>query len=210
LLIILFFAPLASKIPLALLAGILIKVGIDILDYRFLKIITKVSKEDLIIMLVVFFLTVFVDLIMAVGVGITIASILALYQISMKTQMKIIPSKISFNEHNKIFDIEIIRVKGSLFFGTATALDNTLEKIKNDKNIIIDCKNIHLLDISAIFKLEDIIEKFKEKDLEIVLVMRHRHKKRILSIDDSGIFKNIKIYKNLDDAINYLKEINSK
>ena len=210
LLIILFFAPLASKIPLALLAGILIKVGIDILDYRFLKIITKVSKEDLIIMLAVFFLTVFVDLIMAVGVGITIASILALYQISMKTQMKIIPSKISFNEHNKIFDIEIIRVKGSLFFGTATALDNTLEKIKNDKNIIIDCKNIHLLDISAIFKLEDIIEKFKEKELEIVLVMRHRHKKRILSIDDSGIFKNIKIYKNLDDAINYLKEINSK
>ena len=69
---------------------------------------------------------------------------------------------------------------------------------------------IHLLDISAIFKLEDIIEKFKEKELEIVLVMRHRHKKRILSIDDSGIFKNIKIYKNIDDAINYLKEINSK
>ncbi len=55
LIIALFLAPIASKIPLALLAGILIKVGFDILDYRFLQIIQKVSKDDLIIMITVFF-----------------------------------------------------------------------------------------------------------------------------------------------------------
>nr|WP_252971045.1 SulP family inorganic anion transporter [Aliarcobacter cryaerophilus] len=58
LIIALFLAPIASKIPLALLAGILIKVGFDILDYRFLQIIQKVSKDDLIIMITVFLLTV--------------------------------------------------------------------------------------------------------------------------------------------------------
>ena len=56
LIIALFLAPIASKIPLALLAGILIKVGFDILDYRFLQIIRKVSKDDLIIMITVFLL----------------------------------------------------------------------------------------------------------------------------------------------------------
>ena len=82
LIIALFLAPIASKIPLALLAGILIKVGFDILDYRFLQIIQKVSKDDLIIMITVFLLTVFVDLIMAVAAGVFISSFMAVYQIS--------------------------------------------------------------------------------------------------------------------------------
>ena len=87
LLIVLFLAPLASKIPLSVLAGILIKVGFDILDYKFLKILNKISRQNLLIMITVFLLTIFVDLIMAVGVGITISSIMAVYQVSRNTQI---------------------------------------------------------------------------------------------------------------------------
>ncbi|QKF59391.1 SulP family inorganic anion transporter [Aliarcobacter lanthieri] len=208
LLIVLILAPLASKIPLALLAGILFKVGLDILDYRFLKVITKVSKQDLIIMFTVFFLTVFVDLIMAVGVGITISSVLAVYQMSRSTQMKTRSSKVSIEDHNKHFDINIVKVKGSLFFGTAYSLDNTLDRLKDHSIVILDCKNIHILDISAIFKLEEIIQKFKEKDIELILILKYRHKKRVINIDKSNLFKSTKIYSSLDDAINYIKKIN--
>ena len=81
LIIALFLAPIASKIPLALLAGILIKVGFDILDYRFLQIIQKVSKDDLTIMITVFLLTIFVDLIIAVSARVFISSFMAVYQI---------------------------------------------------------------------------------------------------------------------------------
>ncbi|XQC05224.1 SulP family inorganic anion transporter [Arcobacter cryaerophilus gv. pseudocryaerophilus] len=88
LIIALFLAPIASKIPLALLAGILIKVGFDILDYRFLQIIQKVSKDDLIIMITVFLLTVFVDLIIAVAAGVFISSFMAVYQISKNIKIK--------------------------------------------------------------------------------------------------------------------------
>ena len=77
LIIALFLAPIASKIPLALLAGILIKVGFDILDYRFLQIIQKVSKDDLTIMITVFLLTIFVDLIIAVSARVFISSFMA-------------------------------------------------------------------------------------------------------------------------------------
>jgi len=205
LIIALILAPLASKIPLALLAVILFKVGLDILDYKFLKIITKVSKQDLLIMLAVFLLTVFVNLIIAVAVGITISSILAVYQVSKSTRMKAKTSKISIDDNNKHFDINIVKVEGSLFFGTAYNLDSTLDKLKNNSNVILDCKSTHVLDISAIFKLEEIIEKFKGKDIELVLVLKYRHKKRVLNI--LKIFKEISICKNLDDAIEYIKKI---
>jgi len=205
LIIALILAPLASKIPLALLAGILFKVGLDILDYKFLKIITKVSKQDLLIMLAVFLLTVFVNLIIAVAVGITISYILAVYQVSKSTRMKAKTSKISIDDNNKHFDINIVKVEGSLFFGTAYNLDSTLDKLKNNSNVILDCKSTHVLDISAIFKLEEIIEKFKGKDIELVLVLKYRHKKRVLNI--LKIFKEISICKNLDDAIEYIKKI---
>lgn len=206
LLIVLFLAPLASKIPLAVLSGILIKVGFDILDYKFLKILNKISRQNQIIMVTVFLLTIFVDLIMAVGVGITISSIMAIYQVSKNTQIKIARSKVSFDIDIENEDIKIIKVTGSLFFGTASALEEKLEKLKNSKKIIIDCKEVSFFDISAIFTLEEIIEKFKSKELEIILVLRYRHKRKILSVDNSNIFKKIKIYSNLDDAINYTQK----
>lgn len=206
LLIVLILAPLASEIPLAVLSGILVKVGFDILDYKFLKVINKVSRQDLIIMITVFLLTVFVDLIMAVGVGITISSIIAVYQVSKNTQMKTSRSRVSFDIDIENHEIEILKVNGSLFFGTASALELRLEKIKDSKKIIIDCKNVSFLDISAIFTLEEIIEKFKSKDLEIILVLNYRHKKKILSVDTANLFKKIRIYHNLDDAINYTQK----
>ena len=200
LIIVLFLAPLASKIPLAVLSGILIKVGFDILDYKFLKIINKVSRQDFLIMITVFLLTIFVDLIMAVGVGITISSIIAVYQVSRTTQMKIVRSKIENN------DVEIIKINGSLFFGTASALDEKLEKIKDSKKVILDCKNVSFLDISAIFILEEIIEKFRTKNLEIILVLKYRHKRKVLAVDTTNLFKSIKIFHTLDDAINYTQK----
>jgi SulP family sulfate permease len=206
LLIILFFAPLASQIPLALLAGVLIKVGIDILDYRFLKIIRKIPKQDLFIMLTVFFLTVFVDLIMAVGVGITFSSVLAVYRMSKATQMKNRTYKISIEEGNRHLDVNIIRINGSLFFGTAYTLDNTLDRLKFHSKVIIDCKNVHFLDLSAIFKLEEIIEKLKEKELDLIFVLKYRHKRRVLTVGKLSIFKKVKICKSFEEAINYVKD----
>ena len=206
LIIVLFLAPLASKIPLAVLSGILIKVGCDILDYKFLKILNKISRQNLIIMITVFLLTIFVDLIMAVGVGITISSIMAVYQVSRNTQIKTARSKVSFDIDIENNDIQIIKVTGSLFFGTASFLEDKLEKLKNSKKIIIDCKNVSFFDISAIFTLEEIIEKFRSKELEIILVLRYRHKRKILSVDNDNIFKKIKMYSSLDDAINYTQK----
>ena len=62
-----------AYIPMPVLAGILMKVGVDILDYRMLEVLGRAPRQDLVVMLTVFAVTVFVDLIVAVGVGVTLA-----------------------------------------------------------------------------------------------------------------------------------------
>jgi SulP family sulfate permease len=90
LLIVLFLAPLAAQIPLAVLAGILIKVGIDILDYRFLKVWKNSPRHDVAIMVSVFLATVFIDLITAVMLGIVLASLSIVYRITQATHIDLI------------------------------------------------------------------------------------------------------------------------
>ena len=68
--------PFAEKIPHAVLAGILFKVGVDIIDWRFLRHIIQAPRADVLIMGVVFLVTVLVDLITAVGIGVVMASLL--------------------------------------------------------------------------------------------------------------------------------------
>jgi len=209
LVIVLFLAPLASKIPLSVLSGILIKVGFDILDYKFLKIINKVSRVDLLIMLTVFLLTIFVDLIMAVGVGITFASIVAVYKVSKRTRMQTshVNKKFDFDINLDNRDIEILEIDGSLFFGTASILDRKIDKIKpQTKFVILNCLKVHFLDISAIFMIEEIINKLKNNDIEVVLLLKHSQKRKVLKVDSNNIFSNSKIFSNIDDAVNSIQK----
>lgn len=208
LIIVLFLAPLASKIPLSVLSGILIKVGFDILDYKFLNIIGKVSKQDLLIMLTVFLLTIFVDLIMAVGAGITFASILAIYRISKNTRMQTSDaSNISFDIGVENGKTEVLKIDGSLFFGTASVLDRKIDKIKSSTRfMILDCLKVSFMDISAIFMIEEIINRLEQKNIKVVLLLRHSDKRKVLNIDTNSVFKNTKIFNDIDSAVNCIQK----
>ena len=210
LLIVLLLAPLASQIPLAILSGILIKVGFDILDYRFIKILPQVKRQDLLIMITVFLLTVFVDLIMAVGVGITIASILAVYQVSKNTKIKTQRAQTSFDIDLDSKKIEVIKINGSLFFGTASVLDKKIEKLKDVKYVILDLKSVFYLDISAIFMIEDLIEKLRDKNIKTIFVLKYAHRRAISKVDINKKFKDSKLYHNIDEAINFTQELELK
>lgn len=211
LLIILFLAPFASQIPLAVLSGILIKVGVDILDYKFLRIVTKVPKADLLIMLTVFLLTIFVDLIMAVGVGITFASIMAIYKISRKTT-------IQTQQFRKIFDIDVdnteikvLKIDGAFFFGSALILQKKISKIlHNSTNIIIDCTAIPFMDVTGMFILEEVIEYLNMKNIKVALVLKERDKRILFKIDQNKIFEKVEVYRSIDSAVNCFqkKEMN--
>ncbi|RXK01107.1 sulfate permease [Arcobacter sp. CECT 8986] len=203
LLIVLFLAPIASKIPLAVLAGILMKVGLDILDYKFLKVVKFAPRNDMIVMVIVFLLTVFVDLIMAVGVGITLASLLIVYRISKEANLKISLEKNkennNLNEENS--EVRVLDINGAFFFGSASFFEEEINKLLDTKKLVINCTNVPFMDISAIFTLEELILKLKDLGVDISLVLKKRHIKKIEALDKANIFKDVTICEKVQEAL---------
>ncbi len=193
-----FIAPVVEQIPLALLAGILMKVGIDILDYKFLKIIKNAPKYDLYVMVVVFGLTVFVDLIMAVGVGILLASLLIVYRISKESNIQTTQYK-EEELQNEQSNTRVLNINGAFFFGSASIFEDHVNQVLDTEHLIVNCLNAPFIDISAIFALEDMISKLEELDIKISLVLKKKHIDKIVKIDKAHIFAGIEIYERFED-----------
>lgn len=202
LLIVLFLAPIASKIPMAILAGILIKVGIDILDYRFLSIWKEAPKSDLSVMVVVFFVTVFIDLITAVGLGIVLASLLIVYRITKETQ--IVLDNTSDKVDYKIDDqTRLLKINGAFFFGSSTIFESKANSILNTKRFIIDITDIPFIDLTAIFTLKDLIIKLKNDDIRVIILAKDEDKKQLLKLNKKGVFDKVDFYNHLTEAIEF-------
>ena len=179
LLILLFgFSNFVIEIPLPVLAGILIKIGYDIIDVKLLKIVKLAPKEDLYVLGLVFLLTVFYNLIVAVGAGITLAALLYAKRVADKARVvhKVVYKKEILDvekevEDNSDYKIRIAHIDGQYFFGSATQLISRFDEMLGTKFLILTYNSPDLLDISAIFALEDIIERLKSQHIRILLVI---------------------------------------
>ncbi|CZE48920.1 SulP family inorganic anion transporter [Campylobacter geochelonis] len=194
LLVVLVFAPIVSFIPIPVLSAILIKVGIDILDYRMLKRLNTAPKADLIVMISVFFLTVFLDLIVAVLVGVVISCIFLIYSITKQ-------SGIVLDNHAKqgvlgLDDTRVFSINGAFFFGSTAKIIEGIQATNSAKFIIIDCLKVPFIDLSAIYALEEIIS--EQKDSKIFIVMDETEAKKPQM---SHIAKLTKIYNSTQEAL---------
>ena len=168
-----------AQIPLAVLAGILIKIGYDIIDVKLIKVIKFAPKDDLYVLCLVFVLTVFYNLIVAVGAGITCATLLYAKRTadSAKLVHKTVYDK-DIAKLEKLLDkdykhkIRVVHIDGQFFFGSATQLVSQFEDIWGTKYLILDYSSDAELDISAIFALEDIIIRLKAQGIKTLLVLK--------------------------------------
>ena len=168
-----------AQIPLAVLAGILIKIGYDIIDVKLIKVIKFAPKDDLYVLCLVFVLTVFYNLIVAVGAGITCATLLYAKRTadSAKLVHKTVYDK-DIAKLEKLLDkdykhkIRVVHIDGQFFFGSATQLVSQFEDIWGTKYLILDYSSDAKLDISAIFALEDIIIRLKAQGIKTLLVLK--------------------------------------
>jgi SulP family sulfate permease len=203
---VLFLAPLASQIPLAILAGILIKVGVDILDYRFLSIWRDSPRNDLGVMLVVFLITVFVDLITAVGVGIVMASLLIVYRVTKESKITLVDTHNKNTQTNPEFDltdkkVRIIKINGAFFFGSSTAFESTANSILDTKIVIIDILDVPFMDLTAIFTLKDLISKLQKDEIDVIIVANEKEKTQLLKLNKTHIFDKVNFYENMQKAL---------
>ena len=190
------FSGFVAEIPLAVLAGILIKIGYDIIDVKLLKVLKYASKDDLYVLWTVFFLTVFYNLIVAVGAGIVLAALLYAKKTadSAKLVQKTVVDSEIFElekslEHDYHHKIRVVHIEGQFFFGSATHLIAQFDELLGTKYLILNYDVNDLLDISAIFAFEDIVMRLKSQHIKILLVI---HDKKLYDqLEKHSIIKEI-------------------
>ncbi|MBD3840648.1 MAG: SulP family inorganic anion transporter [Campylobacterales bacterium] len=185
LLILLVLAPLASKIPMPVLAGILIKVGLDIFDYKMLKQLKIVPKHDIWVMFLVFALTVFVDLIVAVAVGVVLSAFLIIHRLIQESAVDVSASDIEDSKDDRIFHdgmVRVVNIKGPFFFGSTSFILDKVDQIYDVKYVILDCSLVSFMDLSAVYALSETIENIKSSGSEVILVCSEQRKEKLLKL----------------------------
>ncbi|WNZ44770.1 SulP family inorganic anion transporter [Leptolyngbya boryana CZ1] len=174
-------ARLTEPIPMAVLAGIALKVGIDILDWSFLKRSHKVSLKGSLIMYGVLLLTVFVDLIVAVGVGVFIANILTIERLSemQSSEVKLISdmdddARLSA-EQKQLLDkgqgrVLLFSLSGPMIFGLSKAIAREHNAMKEADALVVDLTDVPTMGVTASLAIENVIRDASDKGLAIYLV----------------------------------------
>lgn len=180
LLLIVFAAGLTAYIPLAVLAAIAIKVGLNILDWSFLKRAHRVSQSSTFIMYGVMLLTVFVDLIVAVGIGVFIANVLTIEKLS-RLQSKNIHSISDTDDKIPLTKEErqaLKRVKGKvmmlyfsgpMIFGVSRAISREQDNIHSFQIVVFDLTDVPLIDTTVSLAIENAVKDAIDAGKEVII-----------------------------------------
>jgi len=187
--ILLALGPVASKIPAAVLAGILITVGIGVMDYKGLKAIPSLPRDakigpfkvssEVIIMIVVLLLSSLWNLVYAVGIGLIIASLMFMKKIGDLTALSsdVKPLKeeawkdeIGFPEKLKE-EVFIKHIKGPLFFGTTSDFQILAKQIpKAASTVVIRLEKMPYIDQSGLYAMEDVLVDLRHDNINVLFV----------------------------------------
>ncbi len=223
LVILLALGPIASQIPAAVLAGILITVGIGVMDYKGLKAIPYMPKPEVIIMIIVLVLSSVWNLVYAVGIGLVIASLMFMKKIGDLTaersdvksllKEKAWSDEIDFPENlkEKVF---IKHIKGPLFFGSTSDFQQLMNQIPDTAtSIIIRMGRMQYIDQSGLYALEDALVALANQGKKVLLVNVLKQPKYLLERIDiiPDLVPKEQIFDNFKDCLVWIKEnVNGK
>lgn len=186
--------PVAAKIPHAVLAGVLVTVGIGIVDYPGLKKLLRMPRGDALVMLTVLFLTVFLDLLQAVAVGLVMASLILVKRLGdldpathsalqdVAEHRPWIP-RLEELPREAAEGIFLARLHGSLFFGNAGPLQRNLMRDTHGRAraLVLDMSEVRYLDHSGVCALEELVRELEQVGTQVRLCGLHEEPREILS-----------------------------
>ena len=180
LIVVMWAADLTAEIPLAVLAGIAMKVGVDIIDWSFLKRAHRVSWKTTAIMYGVIALTVFVDLIAAVAIGVFIANLLTIERMaklqsdSVKTFQHGRNADLNWDEQTLLQrangKILVLSLGGPLFFGMAKTISRQYAVLEGHEVLIVDLTEVPSLGVSSSLSIEKLILEDKQQQRPVFIV----------------------------------------
>lgn len=224
--ILLAMAPLASQIPAAVLAGILITVGIGVMDYKGLRAIPSMPKDiklgpvklssEVLIMLIVLVLSSLWDLVYAVGIGLVIASLMFMKKIGDLTAERsdVKPLKeeawkdeADFPEKLKE-EVFIKHLKGPLFFGSTSDFQAlTLQIPETASIVILRLGRMQYMDQSGLYAMEDMLLELKAKNVEVLFVDLLKQPRYMMERIDiiPDFVPEEHIFKSFKDCLSWIK-----
>jgi sulfate permease, SulP family len=183
---------LVPEIPLAVLAGILITVGVGIMDLRGLRQLPKTPRVDATVMILVLTLTVLGELFVAIVAGVALAAFSMMKRLSDVTSHQ--SSVQGLLEAGGWKDeigipavalekVYIMHFEGPLFFGFASGFPELARKLPDVRIVILRLDRITYIDQTAVYALEEAVADFRSKDIEVLIVgLRAHHRERLASI----------------------------
>ncbi len=193
--VVLSLGPLASQIPHAVLAGILVKVGYDIVDWNYLMRAHTGPRWDLVLMLLVLVLTVVVDLITAVAAGVVLAALAFVKQVAdiqLKT-LRTEESMLSSLKEKKLLGkmsnrVTLFSFSGPLSFGAAADFAHHVRMRSEDRDIlVIDFEAVPTLDISAVMAVETVAIDVNNSGRQLYIAGANEYIRKVL--EDLGFEK---------------------
>ncbi|MEP4889103.1 MAG: SulP family inorganic anion transporter [Aliiglaciecola sp.] len=187
--VVLGLGPLAANIPHAVLAGILVKVGLDIIDWSYLRRAHNGPRWDFALMILVLGLTVFVDLVTAVGVGVVLAALAFVRQIAQIQidELKKIPDTLNDPKENALLKqadgrVSIFSFGGPLSFGAAADVGHHVrDKVKPGSQILImDFTRVPTVDVSAGMAIETVASDAKGAGRRLIICGANDDIKQVL------------------------------
>ena len=175
LLLLLGAGPLAAGIPTALLAGILIKVGLDIIDWGFLRRAHRLSKKTALVMWSVLLMTVFWDLIGAVVVGMFVANLLTIESITdhQLGSMDTGTAHLSTQEQQLLErcgdDLILFHLHGPLSFGAAKGISERMMLVRQYRILLLDITDVPHLGVTASLAIERMVEEAQENNRRVLV-----------------------------------------
>ena len=171
-------------VPLSVLAGILLTVGWGIIDFKGFKDLVKIPRADAVVLIAVFFITVFVDLLTAVGIGMVIACVLFMKRASdlveggySSQEMTNFDKESPWADEGGMPDavahkIYIQRLNGPIFFGTINKFKEVMQTVPADaKIVIIRMRLVSFMDQSGLYAMEEAIKDIQARGAQVLMTI---------------------------------------
>ncbi len=212
-LVIVVLSPLAKDIPLCALAAILFTVAYNMSDVpRFVHIIKQAPRNDILVLLVTFFLTIFTNLVVAVNIGVILAMLLFVRRMIQLVKIEEQPHEDLYRELQPQgltlpADTIVYSIQGPFFFGAAEKIEHAFDVTHSDPKIIIfRLKEVPFMDMTGLETFQEIIEQFYKRGVKVYLCEANvRVTQKLLKIRVTQWIVGNEIFCSFEDVIKNLK-----
>ena len=214
LLILIFFAPLISYIPMATLGGILAVVAYNMSSWREIKHLLRAPKADIFVLFLTIILTITFDLTVSIGIGLIVSSFNFMNNMYNNSSLKFTSTKTRNKDSRSIIDkiefpedVLIYEPNGAFFFAVSSKFENEFKRhIETYKYAIIRLQHISIIDASGLIILENIIKYFQSKNVEVLLLQMPRQiSKKVKKFGINDLVGKNRIFDNIEDVLQYIK-----